>query len=40
MIRSITADKPSFKPVIFKNGLNIVLADRTKESSDKDSTTG
>jgi len=40
MIRSITADKPSFKPVVFKNGLNIVLADRTKESSVKDSTNG
>lgn len=40
MIHSITADKPSFKPVTFTNGLNIVLADRTNESSDKDSTNG
>jgi len=40
MIRSITADKSSFKSIKFENGLNVVLADRTKESTKKDSTNG
>jgi len=37
MILSVRCDKPSFKTVEFKPGFNVVLAERTKESKDKDS---
>lgn len=37
MIFSVRCDKPSFKTVEFKPGFNVVLAERTKESKDKDS---
>jgi len=40
MIRSITANKESFKTITFEKGMNIILADRTKESTKKDSTNG
>jgi uncharacterized protein YydD (DUF2326 family) len=40
MIRSITCDQKSFRPVHFKPGFNIVLADRTKDSTRKDSRNG
>lgn len=40
MIHSIKCDKPSFKSVYFNDGFNIILADRTKESSSKDSRNG
>ena len=40
MIHSVIADKPTFKRVDFKSGLNIVLADRTKEATKKDSRNG
>ncbi len=40
MIRSITANKESFKSITFEKGMNIILADRTKESTKKDSTNG
>jgi len=40
MIYSISCDKKSFKTVNFTQGLNIVLAERTKESTKKDSRNG
>lgn len=40
MIYSVTADRPSFKTVEFKPGFNVVLAERTKESTKKDSRNG
>ncbi|MBU3907005.1 MAG: DUF2326 domain-containing protein [Nanoarchaeota archaeon] len=40
MLISLNADKDSFKEVKFKSGLNILLAERTKESTKKDSRNG
>jgi len=40
MIRSVTANKQTFKPVQFGPGLNVVWADRTQESTKKDSRNG
>ncbi len=40
MIYSVKSDKPSFKTVQFKPGFNVVLAERTKESTKKDSRNG
>ena len=40
MIHRITANKSSFRPVEFTPGLNVVLADRTDESSQKDTRNG
>jgi len=40
MIRSLSADKPSFKTINFQPGLNVILAERIKESSKKDSRNG
>lgn len=37
MILEVRCDKPSFKTIVFKSGFNVVLAERTKESKDKDS---
>lgn len=37
MILSVRCNKQSFKTVEFKPGFNVVLAERTKESKDKDS---
>ena len=36
MIHSITANQPSFRRVELTPGLNVILADRTEESSRKD----
>ena len=40
MIHSVTADRPSFKTVELKPGFNVILAERTKESTKKDSRNG
>lgn len=40
MLISLKADKESFKEIKFKEGLNIILAERTKESTEKDSRNG
>ena len=40
MIEAIRCDQPSFKAVEFGPGFNVVLADRTKESSKTDSRNG
>jgi uncharacterized protein YydD (DUF2326 family) len=40
MIHSIRCDKPSFKNIEFKPGFNVILAERTKESTQKDSRNG
>ncbi|MEO5333875.1 MAG: DUF2326 domain-containing protein [Magnetococcus sp. YQC-5] len=40
MLRRITANQASFRSVEFAKGFNVVLADRTKESTDKDSRNG
>ena len=40
MIRAVRCDQPSFKEVIFKPGFNVVLAERTQESTIKDSRNG
>ncbi len=40
MIHSIRCDKPSFRTVEFRHGFNVVLAERTKESTKKDSRNG
>lgn len=40
MIHSIKCDKPSFKNIEFKPGFNVILAERKKESTQKDSRNG
>ena len=40
MIHSINANNDSFKSINFSKGMNIILADRTMESKNKDSTNG
>lgn len=40
MIYSIKSDKSSFKNIEFKPGFNVILAERTKESTKKDSRNG
>ena len=40
MIHRITANKSSFHPVEFTPGLNVVLADRTDTSTQKDTRNG
>ncbi len=40
MIHNITANRPSFQSVQFATGLNIVIADRTEESTQKDTRNG
>ena len=40
MIYSVRSDKPSFRNIEFKPGFNVVLAERTKESTIKDSRNG
>src|SRR5215210_2586484 len=39
-LRRLTANQPEFKEVVFRDGFNIVLAERTKESTKKDSRNG
>src|SRR3989344_1696661 len=40
MLISLSADKESFREINFKPGLNIILAERTKDSTGKDSRNG
>jgi len=40
MIRRVTANMPSFRAVEFRPGFNVVIADRTKESTKLDSRNG
>jgi len=40
MIYSVKCDKPSFKNIKFNSGFNVILAERTKESTIKDSRNG
>mgnify|MGYP006310457889 CR=1 FL=1 len=40
MIYSVKSDKPSFRTIEFQPGFNVVLAERTKESTIKDSRNG
>ncbi|OGV49204.1 MAG: hypothetical protein A2017_05955 [Lentisphaerae bacterium GWF2_44_16] len=40
MIYAISADKPHFKTITFNPGFNVVLAERTKEATTKDSRNG
>ena len=40
MIHSVKCDKPSFKDIEFQAGFNVILAERTKESTKKDSRNG
>ncbi|MDE2795478.1 MAG: DUF2326 domain-containing protein [Gemmatimonadota bacterium] len=40
MIHSVAANQPSFRGVEFTPGLNVILADRTEESSRKDTRNG
>lgn len=40
MIHSIKCDKPSFRKIEFRPGFNVILAERTKEASIKDSRNG
>jgi len=40
MIHSVACDKPSFKNIEFQPGFNVILAERTKESTKKDSRNG
>ena len=40
IIRKIRSDQESFRPVRFKSGANIILAERTRESAKKDTRNG
>jgi len=40
MLKAVRCDKKSFREVTFKPGFNVILADRKKESTDKDSRNG
>nr|VFJ63404.1 MAG: Uncharacterized protein YydD, contains DUF2326 domain [Candidatus Kentron sp. DK] len=40
MIKRVFANQPSFRPVEFTEGFNVVLADRTREATRKDSRNG
>jgi uncharacterized protein YydD (DUF2326 family) len=40
MIHSVTANKPGFKSVKFQKGLNLILSERSENSSEKDSRNG
>jgi uncharacterized protein YydD (DUF2326 family) len=40
MIRKVSANQSSFRTVEFNPGFNIVIAERTKESTRKDSRNG
>jgi len=40
MIHSISSDQPTFKRVTFQPGFNVILAERTKDSTKKDSRNG
>jgi len=40
MILKVRSNKSSFKEVCFQSGFNVILAERTKESTKKDSRNG
>jgi uncharacterized protein YydD (DUF2326 family) len=40
MLRAVRSSLPSFKPVLFTEGLNVILATRTKVSKEKDTVNG
>ena len=40
MIRAVRCDQPSFRTVTFENGFNVVLADQTVASTDRDTRNG
>lgn len=40
MIRKVSANQPSFHPVTFGSGMNLVIADATPSSTDKDTRNG
>ena len=40
MIHSVKCDKPSFRTVNFKPGFNLIVAERTKKATKKDSRNG
>lgn len=40
MIRAVRCDRPQFKTVVLQPGFNVILAERTKESTKKDSRNG
>src|SRR3989337_2240395 len=40
MIRRVWSSLPTFREVVFESGMNIVVADRAEESSDKESRNG
>lgn len=40
MIRAVRADRETFKPAVFQDGLNVVLAKRTIEAAKRDSASG
>ncbi|MCX6601018.1 MAG: DUF2326 domain-containing protein [bacterium] len=40
MIHSLSANKPSFRTLSFTRGLNVITADKTEKSSDRDSRNG
>lgn len=40
MIYSISCDQPSCKAIEFKPGFNVILAERTKEATNRDSRNG
>lgn len=40
MIRAVRCDQPEFKTVTFREGFNVILAERTQESTDKGSRNG
>jgi len=40
MIKSVRCSSPTFKPITFTKGFNVILADRISESTDKDSRNG
>ncbi len=40
MIRAVRCDQKSFREVLFEKGFNVILAERTEESTEKDSRNG
>lgn len=40
MIHSVSADRPEFQPVHFQAGLNLIVADRHEQATDKDTRNG
>ena len=40
MIRSVSSDRPSFREIAFKRGMNVILADRVEQATERDSRNG